>query len=146
MRPLLSYPRITALSTSLHGPVSLVGSNQLLAKNKSEIKNTKQYPVNTIILQTSVQIRSKNTMHFIMFICTDVNIQMITIHPHISILISLICTNTNNRIIVNHPHCKNHPKGLPRVTPLCLQSCTTIHTKIHIYALVHKIPPIKPTI
>ena len=73
-----------------------------------------------------------------MFICTDVNIQMITIHLHIYVLISLICTNTNNRIIVNHPHCKNHPKSLPYVNPVCLQSHTTIHINIHPYALVHK--------
>ena len=115
-------------------------------KKKSGIKNTKQYPVNTIVLQTPAQIRSKNTMHFSMFICTDVNIQMITIPLSISVPIYFICTNTNNWIIVNHPHCKNHPKILPHVTPLCLQSCTTIHTKIHLYAIVHKIPPRKPTI
>ena len=126
----------------------LHGSNHINCeqKNKSEIKKTKQYPVNTIVLQTPAQIISKNTMHFSIFICTDVNIQMITIHLRISVIIYHICTNTNNRIIVNHLHCKNHPKRLPRVTPLCLQSCTTIHTKIHLYALVHKIPPRNPTI
>ena len=114
-------------------------------KKKSEIKNTKKYPVNTIVLQKPAHIRSKNTMHFSMFICTDVNIQMITIPLNISVPIYFICTNTNNRIIANHLHCKNHPKVLPHVTPLCLQSCTTIHTEIHLYALVHKIPPRYPT-
>ena len=37
-------------------------------------------------------------------------------------------------------------KSLPHVTPLCLQSQTTIHTKIHACALVHKSPPRKPAI
>ena len=41
---------------------------------------------------------------------------------------------------------KHHPKILPLVTPLCPQSHTTIHTKIHPYALVHKIPPRNPDI
>ena len=37
---------------------------------------------------------------FSIFICTDFNIQIITIHLHLYELISFICTNTNNWIIV----------------------------------------------
>ena len=74
----------------------------------------------------------------------DVNTQMITIHPRISVLIYFIYTNMNNRIIVNHPRCKHHPKIPTRVTPLYIQSFTTIHKKIHPYALVHKSLPRQP--
>ena len=69
------------------------------------------------------------------------NIQIITIHPGLSILIHFICTNTNNCIIKNHHHCKHHPKKPPHVNPFYLQSRTTIHTRIHMYALLIKIPP-----
>ena len=71
---------------------------------------------------------------------------MITIYPSLSVLIYFICTNTNNRIIVNNPRCKHHLKSLHHVTPLYLQSRTTVHTKIHPKVLVHKIPPIKSAI
>ena len=47
-----------------------------------------------------------------------------------------ICTNTNNWIIANRLRCKHHTKSPLCVTPLCLQSCTTIHTKIHPYVPV----------
>ena len=76
----------------------------------------------------------------------DVNIQMIKIHLHVYVLISFIFTNTNNRVIVNHLGCKHRQKIPPHVTPLCLQSRTTIHTNIHPYALVHTTLPIKPII
>ena len=74
------------------------------------------------------------------------NIQMITIHPRIYLLISFIHTNTDNWITTNHPRCKHHPKSPPQVTSLCLQSRTTIHAKIHPYTLVHKSLPRKPAI
>ena len=83
---------------------------------------------------------------FGIFIYTNVNIQMVTIHPRVSIIISFIFTNRNKWVIVNHPRCKHHPKILPHVTLICQQSHTTMHNKIHPYALVHKRSPIKPAI
>ena len=44
-------------------------------------------------------------------------------------------------ISVHQPHCKNHQKIPPHVT---LLRCTTLHKKIHLYSLVHKIPPRNP--
>ena len=46
----------------------------------------------------------KDHVFFVSFICTDINIQIITNHPHISVIISFICTYTNNRIISNKLH------------------------------------------
>ena len=71
---------------------------------------------------------------------------MITIHPCFSLLIYFICTNINNWIMANHPFYKHHLKSPPHVTPFCIQSNTTIYTKIQPYALVHKIPTRKPDI
>ena len=46
----------------------------------------------------------KDHVFFVSFICTDINIQMMTNHPHLSILISFIFMDTNNRMIANHTH------------------------------------------
>ena len=61
----------------------------------------------------------------------------------------VFCTNIiylyehNYCISVHHPRCKNHHK-----TPLNVTSPirTTLHTKIHMYTLVHKILPRNPAI
>ena len=74
------------------------------------------------------------------------NIQTIKNHLHISVITSFIYTNTNNQLITTILWFKHHPKILPHVTQLCLKSRTTINTKIHPYALVHKIPPRNPAI
>ena len=108
---------------------------------KVRLKRQK-YPMHIIVLRNPAYIRSKNTAHFCIFICTDTNIQMITIHPCLSLLIYFICTNINNWIMANHPFYKHHLKSPPHVTPFCIQSRTTIHTEIHLHALVHKILPI----
>ena len=49
----------------------------------------------------------------------------------------------NDGISVYHPHFKNYQKRPPHVT---LPRRTTLHKKIHLYALVHKTPPRKPAI
>ena len=54
---------------------------------------------NTQCMQLQYKIPSRSNLkrprNFIIFTCTGVNIQMITNHPLISVLISFICMNTN---------------------------------------------------
>ena len=63
-------------------------------KNKKSGIKIQQHPVHAIVLQNPAQIRSKNTAQLYYFIYTDVNTQMITNHPRISIQIYFICANT----------------------------------------------------
>ena len=65
-------------------------------KEKSEIKK-QQYPVHKIVLLNPGKIISKETVHFSILICMYVDIQLIEIHPYISILIYFICKNKNTR-------------------------------------------------
>ena len=77
------------------------------------------------------------------FIFMDVNTQMITNHPHISFLIPYICTDTINLYQCITWNEKNHQKIPLHVT---LLRHTTLHMKIHLYALAHKSPPRNPAI
>ena len=115
-------------------------------RRKVRLKRQK-YPMHSVLLQNSAQIISKKTVHFcVSSFCTDVNIQMITIHPLISVLTSFIFTNKNNRIIANHPRCKHHTKISPHINLVYLHSCTTIHMKIHLYVPVQKTLPRNPAL
>ena len=65
-------------------------------KKKSNIKD-----INIQFTQSYYDIPRRSDLKipriFSIFISRDVNIQLITIHPRISLLISFICTNTNTR-------------------------------------------------
>ena len=92
-RPILSSPRITSLSETFLGQFYEPNHINCEKNKKSGIK-IQQHPVHAIVLQNPAQIRSKNTAQLYYFIYTDVNTQMITNHPRISIQIYFICANT----------------------------------------------------
>ena len=98
-----------------------------------------KYPVHAIVLQNPAQIRSKKTAHFLHIYWYKREYSDDHISPMYFYTNTFNFTNKNNRIIVHQPRCKHHSKIPPHVPLLCIQSHTTIHTKIHPYALLHKV-------
>ena len=83
----------------------------------------------------------KSPRNYSIFICTDVNIQMITNHPHISILISSICMNTNTGY-----QCITRAVNITRKSRLILLCSVVIHciqryTRMHQYIKYRKERP-----
>ena len=111
-----------------------------IIKVRSKIK---QYPVHVIVLRKPAQIRSKKTAQSYYLYLYGHEYSIDYNSP------AYFCTNIiylyvhNYRISVHHPCCKHHQKIPHHVTPL---HHTTLHIKIHLYTLVHKIPPRNPAI
>ena len=102
-----------------------------------------KYTVHTIVLQNPVHIRSKNNAKFYYLYLYGREYSDCCKSPTYFHSNLLYLYKHKYRISVHHPRYKHHQKISPRVTPPC---CTILHTKIHIYALVHKILPRKPDI
>ena len=103
----------------------------------------RKYPVHEIVLQNPAQIRSRNTTQFYYLYLyrreySDYYKSPVHFRPN-----TLYLYGHYYRISVHHLRCKHHPKIPPHVTPI---RHSTLHTKIHLYALVHKILPRKPAI
>ena len=99
--------------------------------------------MHAIVLRKPAQIRSKKTAQFWYLYLyrheySDNYKSPAYFRPNI-----LYLYEHDYLISVHHPHCKHHQKSLPRVTP---PRRTTLHTKIRLYAPVHKSLPIKPAI
>ena len=73
------------------------------------------------------------------FICTDMNNQMIANHPHIYVLVSFICTYTNNRMVKNHPCLSLNDKHIiPKAHLVSLSSVySPIQSYIQRYTRIH---------
>ena len=111
-------------------------------KNKSEIKRRK-YPVHTIVLQKPAQIISKKAVQFYYIYLYGREYSYDYKSPTYFCLNILYLYKHKYRISVHHTRCKNHQKIPPYVTLPCHN---TLHIRIHTYVLVHKTPPIKPTV
>ena len=115
----------------------------IVIKRRKVISKRQKYPVHAIVLRKPAQIRSKNTTQFYSLYLywleySDDCKSPAYFRPNI-----LYLYVHDYRISVHHPRCKYRQKSPPHVTPL---RCTTLHTKIQMYALVHKSLPRKPII
>ena len=111
--------------------------------NKSEIKKDKNIQCTQSYYEIPRRSDLKIPCNYIIFICTDLYTQFIKKLPTYFFPIVLYIDGHDYRLSVHNPRWKHHHKILTHVTPLCH---TTLHTKIHLYALVHKSLPRKPVI
>ena len=115
----------------------------IVIKRRKVRSKIRKYPVHVIVIQKPAQIRYKKTaqLYYIYLYGREYSDDYKS--PAYFRTNILYLYKHEYRISVYQPHCKHNHKSLPHVTPPCR---TTIHTKIHPYSLIHKIPPRKPAI
>ena len=131
-RPIIYSPRITSLSESSSVIISWLNSRQLWSKEENLYQNNRNIYCTQLYYKSPLRRDQKIPRISIIFICTDVNTQMITNHKRISILISFFCTNTNNGY-----QCITFAVNIMRKSRLILLFPVVLHS-IRRYTCTHK--------
>ena len=77
------------------------------------------------------------------FICTDMNNQIITNNPRLSVIVSFICAHTNNWMIKNHLSLSENDKHIIRKSRLMSLSSVYIPIQSYIQRYTRTCPYIK---